>query len=136
MGSRPEFSIAELNRPGDVADYGRAYRAFRDIFNFDGRFVTPMAWNGSRGSEAGQPGFRPHTAWRETVAEEAMRDFARSHRDLASGSRLWTFGTPRHAADDGWSVEGATMRETMESFLDADRESRLAHLRDDRIDLS
>jgi len=105
-----EFSIAELNRPGDVADYGRAYRAFRDIFNFDGRFVTPMAWNGSRGSEAGQPGFRPHTAWRETVAEEAMRDFARSHRDLASGSRLWTFGTPRHAADDGWSVEGATMR--------------------------
>jgi hypothetical protein len=28
------------------------------------------------------------------------------------------------------------MRATMESFLDAERASRLAHLRDDRIDLS
>ena len=31
--------------------------------------------------------------------------------------------------------EGRTMRETMRSFLDADREARLEHLRADRIDL-
>lgn len=105
-----EFSIAELNRADDVAGYARAYRAFRDIFNFDGRFVTPMAWNGSRGSEAGKPGFRPHTAWRETIAEEAMRDFARQRRGIAAGSRVWTFGSPRLASDDGWSADGASLR--------------------------
>jgi hypothetical protein len=35
-----------------------------------------------------------------------------------------------------WAFEGATMRETMESFLDANRAARLEHLRADRIDLS
>jgi hypothetical protein len=35
-----------------------------------------------------------------------------------------------------WVYDGATMRETMESFLDADRAARLEHLRNDRIDLS
>ena len=35
-----------------------------------------------------------------------------------------------------WAFDGATMRETMESMLDADRAARLEHLRHDRIDLS
>ena len=35
-----------------------------------------------------------------------------------------------------WAFDGATMRETMESLLDADRAARLEHLRADRIDLS
>jgi hypothetical protein len=35
-----------------------------------------------------------------------------------------------------WAFEGETMRETMESFLDADRAARLERLRHDRIDLS
>jgi hypothetical protein len=34
-----------------------------------------------------------------------------------------------------WAYEGATMGETMRSFLDADRSARLEHLRADRIDL-
>jgi hypothetical protein len=103
-----EFSVAALNRADDVAGYARAYRAFRDIFNFDGRFVTPMAWNGSRGSEAGQPGFRPHTAWRETAAEDAMRHFARSRAGVPQGGRAWTFGSPVLASDDGWrATEGS-----------------------------
>ena len=34
-----------------------------------------------------------------------------------------------------WTYDGATMGETMRTFLDADREARLDHLRDDRIDL-
>jgi hypothetical protein len=34
-----------------------------------------------------------------------------------------------------WAYDGATMGETMRSFLDADREARLEHLRGDRIDL-
>jgi hypothetical protein len=35
-----------------------------------------------------------------------------------------------------WVYDGATMGETMRSFLDADRAVRLEHLRHDRIDLS
>jgi hypothetical protein len=35
-----------------------------------------------------------------------------------------------------WAFEGATMRETMESMLDADRAARFEHLKNDRIDLS
>ena len=35
-----------------------------------------------------------------------------------------------------WAFPGATMRETMEAMLDADRESRLEQLAEDRIDLS
>ncbi len=35
-----------------------------------------------------------------------------------------------------WVFEGATMRETMESFLDAERSLRVEQLRADRIDLS
>ena len=34
-----------------------------------------------------------------------------------------------------WMFEGATMTETMHSFLDADRAARLEHVRNDRIDL-
>ena len=34
-----------------------------------------------------------------------------------------------------WVYDGRTMGETMRSFLDADREARLEHLRADRIDL-
>jgi hypothetical protein len=35
-----------------------------------------------------------------------------------------------------WVFEGATMGETMTSFLDADRAARLEHLRADRIELA
>jgi len=35
-----------------------------------------------------------------------------------------------------WAFDGATMGETMQSMLDADRVARLDHLRNDRIDLS
>jgi hypothetical protein len=35
-----------------------------------------------------------------------------------------------------WAFPGATMGETMRSFLEADRDARREHLRNDRIDLS
>ena len=101
-----ELSIAALNRPEHVPTYDKAYRAFRDAFNFDARLLTVMAWNGPRGSEAGKPGYRAYTSWRETVAEEAMKDFAVSHANIPPGARLWTFGSARLSSDDGWTATG------------------------------
>ena len=104
-----ELSIAALNRPEHVPSYDKAYRAFRDAFNFDARLITVMAWNGMRGSEAGKPGYRAYTSWRETVAEEAMKDFAVSHANIPAGGRVWTFGSPRFASSDGWTVAGGSI---------------------------
>jgi hypothetical protein len=105
-----ESNLADLKRPETYPDYANAYRAFRDLFNFDARQVSLMAWNGSNGIYAGQPGYVSYTSWRNTPAEEAMRDHLVSHAGLPVGSRLWTFGSAQHADDDGWSVEGATLR--------------------------
>ena len=55
------------------------------------------------------------------------------HAELAAGALPWL---QLLTHPEIWVYEGATMRETMESFLDADRAVRLEHLRHDRIDLS
>jgi hypothetical protein len=52
--------------------------------------------------------------------------------DLAAGRFDW-LQLLIHA--EIWVYEGATMGETMAAFLEADRASRLKHLREDRIDL-
>jgi len=85
--------------------YAQSYHAFRDLFNFDARQVSVMAWNGSNGAFADQPGYVPYTSWRNTPAEAAMRDFLVTHADLPLGARLWTFGAVGHAEDDGWRLE-------------------------------
>lgn len=67
----------------------------------------------------------------------------------SDSNRHWRSGCPHEALAMGefawlqllthpeiWVYDGATMRESMESFLDADRAVRLEHLRNDRIDLS
>jgi hypothetical protein len=103
-----ETNTTDLRAPDVLPDYARAYRVFRDAFNYGARFVSPMAWNGSNGIYAGQPGYVAYTAWRNTPFEEAMRDFALSHAYVPRGARLWTFGTPQLASDDGWTGRGAT----------------------------
>ncbi len=55
------------------------------------------------------------------------------HAALAAGKLEWLHLLIH---PEIWAYEGATMRETMESFLDADRDSRLEHLRADRIELA
>lgn len=104
-----EMNMADLRRPEVLPTYANAYRAFRDLFNHDAKRISLMAWNGSNGIYAGQPGYVSYTSWRNTPAEEAMRDHMVSHANLAPGSRLWTFGSAQHADDDGWSAEGATL---------------------------
>jgi hypothetical protein len=55
------------------------------------------------------------------------------HESLAAGEFRWL---QLLTHPEIWAYDGATMRESMESFLDADRAVRLEHLRNDRIDLS
>ena len=104
-----EFNNTNLKLPKINPNYDQAYRSFRDLFNFDARMVSPMAWNGSNGLYADQPDYVAYTSWRNTPAEDAMKDFVVARADLPRGARLWTFGTARHAADDGWSLEQGTL---------------------------
>jgi hypothetical protein len=99
-----EYNAADLKRPDILPVYAQSYRTFRDLFNFDGRQIAMMAWNGANGLFAGKPGYVSYTSWRNTPAEDAMRDFLVDHADLPRGARLWTFGSSRHADDDGWSL--------------------------------
>lgn len=100
-----EHNATDLKRPDIVPEYAQSYHTFRDSFNFDGSQISAMAWNGSNGLFVGQPGYVPYTSWRNTPAEDAMRDYLVSHTDVPRGARLWTFGTARHAADDGWTAQ-------------------------------
>src|SRR5262249_48036415 len=109
----PGWAVVETNAtdPKTMArpTYAQSYHAFRDLFNFDARQVSLMAWNGSNGASADQPGYVPYTAWRNTPAEAAMRDFLVTHADLPRGARLWTFGAIGYADDDGWRLEKGTL---------------------------
>ena len=107
-----EFNTADLRHPDTRPTYEHAYRALRDLWNAGARFVSPMAWNGANGQHADDPGYASHTAWRNTPLEEAARDFLLARCGLPRRSRLWTFGTPVHADDDGWSAEVGTARPT------------------------
>jgi hypothetical protein len=99
-----EFNSTDLRKPTVLPLYEHAYRSFRDMFNFGASEVSAMAWNGSNGIHAGEAGYVPYTAWRNTPAEEAMRDFLVSHADVPRGAQVWTFGSARHADDDGWTA--------------------------------
>ncbi|HEY3920772.1 MAG TPA: hypothetical protein VGL76_01545 [Gaiellaceae bacterium] len=54
------------------------------------------------------------------------------HDELAAGAFEWL---QLLVHPEIWMYDGGTMGDTMRSFLDADREARLEHLREDRIDL-
>jgi hypothetical protein len=55
------------------------------------------------------------------------------HEDLAAGTYSWVQLNTHPVI---WAYDGATMRETMDALLAAMREEWLAHLANDRIDLS
>jgi hypothetical protein len=99
-----EFNTADFRTPNALPSYAMGYRALREMFNYGARFASPMAWNGSNGIYAGQPGYVSFMAWRNTPLEDAMRDFAVSHAFVPLGTRLWTFGSSRLADADGWSA--------------------------------
>ncbi|MEP6996319.1 MAG: hypothetical protein ABI900_01650 [Betaproteobacteria bacterium] len=100
-----EMNATDLKAPMVQPYFARSYHAFRDMFNFDAQEISVMAWNGSNGLYAGQRGYLPYTAWRNTPAEDAMRDFLVTHSDLPLGARSWNFGAPGYLDDDGWRLE-------------------------------
>jgi hypothetical protein len=103
-----ELNTADLRRPRWLPSYTDGYHALRDLWNAGARFVSPMAWNGSSG-ESRQPGTAAHTSWRNTPLEDAACDFMLARAGLPLGSLLWTFGSARHADDDGWSAAAGTI---------------------------
>ena len=122
-----EFNTADLRAPDVPPSYAAAYRALRDLWNAGARFVSPMAWNGSNGTLVGKPGYVTFTAWRNTPLESAAYDFLLARADLPLGARLWTFGTPRHADDDGWTTEAGSIALAPGTLhLTTDAEGRIA----------
>jgi hypothetical protein len=99
-----EFSTANLKDLTYLPTYADAYRAFREITNFGGVLVSPMAWNGHHGMFRGQPDYQVHTSWRATPAEVAAFDLMLERANLPRAAKLWTFGSRLHATTDGWSA--------------------------------
>ncbi|HEY6053944.1 MAG TPA: hypothetical protein VIU86_08430 [Gaiellaceae bacterium] len=107
----------------------------------DARFDPVLAWHNP------DPDYmRAPVEGAVNVMQEGFFDPATYRSD---SNQHWRSGCPHEALAAGelpwlqllthpeiWVYEGATMRESMESFLDADRAARLEHLRNDRIDLS
>jgi hypothetical protein len=102
-----EYNTSDFRDPEVLAGYARAYRSLRDVFNYQSRFISAMAWNGSNGDFFGQPGFAAHTALRNTPMELAVKDFMVARAYLPRGALMWEFGSRRHLDYDGWrAVEG------------------------------
>ena len=104
-------------------------------------------------------GFEPVVAWHnpepdymsEAVpgAQNAMAvPFFEQEHYRSDSNQHWRHGCPHDGLARGdfewlqllihpeiWVYDGRTMGETMQTFLDADRDARLEHLRADRIDL-
>ncbi|MDQ2963685.1 MAG: Ig-like domain-containing protein [Pseudomonadota bacterium] len=113
-----EFNTADFRNAKELPTYAMGYRTLREMFNYGARFASPMAWNGSNGLNAGQPGYVSFTAWRNTPLEDALRDFAVAHAFVPLGARLWTFGSSQTADGDGWTVTGGATLVTGKGHVD------------------
>jgi hypothetical protein len=124
-----ELNTADLRRPSWLPGYADGYEALRDLWNAGAKFVSPMAWNGWSGDYAGQPGYVAHTSWRNTPLEDAACDFLLARAGLPLGALLWTFGSARHADDDGWSASrGAISARNGSLALEPDASGRVVLL--------
>ena len=132
-----EHAIARLRELGHRV----AHHAVYPDVDLDERFDPVIAWHNP------DPEFmRAEVTGAVNAMSEAFFDPDRYRSD---SNQVWRHGCPHGQLAAGefewlqllihpeiWAFEGATMLETMESFLDADRAARLEHLRHDRIDLS
>lgn len=104
----PDWGIVEHNTadfrdpPSLLPGYGAAYQSLRELFNYHARVLSPMAWNGSNGDFAGEPGFHAHTAYLNTPLEAAVRDFLAEYAGLPRKALYWPFGNEGYSSADGW----------------------------------
>jgi hypothetical protein len=135
--SEGEHAIARLRELGHRV----AHHAVWPNADLDERFDPVVAWHNPEPEfmQAPVPGavnamqapfFDPehyrsdsNQHWRHGCPHEDLREHRFEWLHLLTHPEIWAF-------------EGTTMRESMESMLDADRAARLEHLRHDRIDLS
>lgn len=104
-----ETNTSDLREPARQPGRESAYRMLRDAFNYGATFVSPMAWTGSNGIFAGQPGYVTFMAWRNTPFEDAMFDLFVTHADFPLGGLLWTFGGTELATTDDWTAVTGTL---------------------------
>jgi hypothetical protein len=109
--------------------------------DLDERFERVVAWHNPEPEYMREP--------IDGAVNAMQAPFFDPDRYRSDSNQHWRNGCPRGELERGefdwlqllihpeiWAYKGATMRETMESMLDADRAARLEHLRNDRIDLS
>jgi hypothetical protein len=132
---------------------GRATARLREL---GGRIAHHAVWPDVDLDER----FEPVVAWHNPDPEYMTAPIAGAVNVMTSpwfdpehyrsdSNALWRHGCPHDELARGafdwlqllthpeiWAYDGATMGETMRSFLDADRAARLERLRADRIDLS
>jgi hypothetical protein len=135
--SEGERAIARLRGLGHRV----AHHAVWPNVDLDDRFDAVVAWHNP------DPEYmRAPIAGAVNVMEEP---FFEPEHYRSDSNQHWRHGCPHEQLARGefewlqllthpeiWAFDGASMRETMESMLDADRAARLEHLRQDRIDLS
>lgn len=132
-----ESALARLRELGHAVGLHAVY----PHVELDGRFDPVLAWHNPdpefmrapvEGAEnvMGERFFAPgryrsdsNQHWRSGCPHEELRAAAFEWLQLLVHPEIWVF-------------PGATMRETMLSYLDAERERRLVQMAEDRIDLS
>jgi hypothetical protein len=118
-----------------------AHHAVYPHLDLDGRFDRVVAWHNPEPGYVHEPidgavnVMQPPWFDREHYRSDSNQHWRSGcpHDELAGGAFEWVQVLTH---PEIWVYDGSTMRETMESFLDADRAARLEHLRNDRIDLS
>jgi hypothetical protein len=135
--SEGERAIARLRALGHRV----AHHAVYPHVDLDERFDPVVAWH------------NPEPAFMRSPIEGAVNvmesPFFDSDHYRSDSNQNWRHGCPHAELAAGafewlqllthpeiWAFDGATMRASMESMLDADRAARLEELRADRIDLS
>jgi hypothetical protein len=132
-----EEAIARLRELGHRV----AHHAVWPDVDLDDRFEKAVAWH--------NPDPEYMTAPIDGAVNVMRPPFFDPDHYRSDSNQHWRNGCPHEQLVNGefewlqllthpeiWAFDGATMRESMESMLDADRAARFAHLRNDRIDLS
>jgi hypothetical protein len=132
-----EHAIARLRELGHRV----AHHAVWPDVDLDDRFDRVVAWHNPDPEYMHEPV--------EGMVNVMGAPFFDPDHYRSDSNQRWRHGCPHEQIARGefewlqllthpeiWAFDGATMRESMESLLDADRAARFEHLRHDRIDLS